>query len=382
MTSAPPPTAPQDPTPTDAQADVREGLALRRLFTLGPANGDAYVGVRVGLGALLPLLLLIVLGRLDLAPYAVFGAFAGVYSRAPGHLDRLLVQIKAAALMWVVVLGAWFAGRYLVHGSETTAGSWWLIGLTTFVAAAASVAVGFLRLRPAGSLFHIFAFAAVASIPASPGLGDAMFTTSATMMFAVLLGQVGRLRSRNRTPWQVTPAPPLDMSKAKVVWQEGLAYLIASGVAGGVALLLSGPLGMGHTYWAMVAGVVPLVGRSSRMRVVRAVHRVLGTAGGLVVMSLIVLLQPQPWVAVLLMGVLQFATETVIIRNYFWGTLFITPMALIGTSIGRRIDGSVLYDRAVETVIGVIVGLIVVEGVNWVATTRARRARTARPAAS
>lgn len=318
------------------------------------------MGLRTAIGVLLPLLTLIAVQRIELAPYAVFGAFVGVYSRVPGHLDRLLMQIKAGALMWLVVLLATLAGNFLVHGVTLPTGGWWLVGLTTLVAGAASVVAGFLRLRPAGSLFHIFAFAAIASLPADPGLSDGMFTASSAMILALVLGQLGRIAPLNRTPWQVTPLPMIPPSAQGAIWREGLAYLVAAGVAGSAAILLSGPLGMGHTYWAMVAAVVPLVGRSTQHRIIRAVHRVLGTGAGLILMALIVLLQPQPWLAVLAIGLMQFLAEIFVTRNYFWAMLFVTPLALVGGTLGRPLTPDILYDRALETLIGVVIGVIVV----------------------
>lgn len=346
--------------PGGAPRTPHDQFRLRHLFTLAPLNGDHHVGLRTAVGVLVPLLFLISIQRLDLAPYAVFGAFVGVYSRVPGHLDRLLMQMKAGGLMWLVVLLAGMAGSYLVQGMSAVAGAWWLAGLTTLVAGAASVAAGFLRLRPAGSLFHIFAFAAIASMPMPVPLSDGMLTTTSAMFLALILGQVGRIAPLQRTPWQVTPVPTLPASAQRAIWREGLAHLVAAGSAGSAAVLLSGPLGMGHTYWAMVAAVVPLVGRSTRHRMIRAVHRVFGTALGLGLMALLVLMQPEPWFAVLMIGVMQFLAEVFVTRNYFWAMVFVTPLALVGGTLGRALTPNILYDRALETVIGVVIGVVVV----------------------
>lgn len=360
-------------TPT-LKAAPGDRFRLKQLFTLAPANGDHHVGLRTAVGVMLPLLSLLWLGRLDLAPYAVFGAFVGVYSRVPGHLDRLLMQVKAAGLMWFVLLAAWFTGSYVVDRVDTPVGNATLVATTTVVAGLASVAAGFLRLRPAGSLFHIFAFAAVASLTRQPGIGDAMFTATAVMVFALVLGQLGRIAPVRRTPWLVTPVPPFSRPMSRAIWAEGWAYALAAGVAGTLAAVLAGPLGMGHTYWAMVAGVVPLAGKTTRHRLVRAVHRTLGTAGGLLIMALLVWVQPPVWVAVIVIGVMQFLAEMFVTRNYFWAMCFVTPLALVGTSLGSGASTQILYDRAVETVIGVAVGVLVVLAMN--ATTRQREHRT------
>ncbi|WP_291278337.1 FUSC family protein [Galactobacter sp.] len=340
-------------------------FSLRALFALAPLNGDHFVGLRAGIGVMLPLLFLIAIDRLDLAPYVVFGSFVGVYSRAPMHLDRLLVQIKAAGLMWIVVLLAWLSGDRLIHGAQDANGQWWLVACTSVVSALAALAVGLLRVRPAGSLFHVFAFAVVASIQDAPRLGDAMFAATATMVFSLIVGQLGRILPKYRTPWQVTVSTPMPAHVKRAVFQELPAYFVAPALAGSLATLLAGPLGMGHVYWAMVAAVVPLVGQSTMHRVIRGVHRVIGTVAGLVVMALIVALQPQPWLAIVLIGLTQFLAEYFVVRNYFWAMVFITPLALVGSTLGHVLTWHVLYDRAIETGIGVVIGMAVVEGMAW-----------------
>jgi hypothetical protein len=70
-------------------------------------------------------------------------------------------------------------------------------------------------------------------------------------------------------------------------------------------------------------------------------------------------LAPVPMV--LAVAVLQVATEWLIGRNYALALLFITPMAmLMGQIAAPRPMGSLLYDRAVETVIGAVIGLLII----------------------
>ncbi|MGO3152330.1 MAG: FUSC family protein [Galactobacter sp.] len=387
MTSAPAPTpedsaelAPTNPSDPPSFAVTTEGVPddgtryrLSQLFKLGPFGNDHFVGLRVAVGVLLPLLVLIRLDRIDLTVYAVFGSFVGIYSRAPLHTDRLTTQVKAAALTWLIILVAWFTGDAVVHGAETPTTRWWLVGITAVVASLSSVLTAYLRLRPAGSLFQVFAFAAVASVPHQAALGEAMFTTTATMFLGLVLGQIGRVVPKYRTERVLTPVRPFSVRMRRAIVQEGLANLVAAGLAGTVAALVADPLNMGHIYWAMVTGVVPLAGHTTGKRMVRAVHRVLGTAVGLGLMALIILLQPEPWLAVILLGCTQFAVECFVIRNYFWGMVFVTPLALIGTSLGGDLNFAVLYDRAVETIIGLVVGLIVVETMDKLGAMTLRR---------
>lgn len=55
------------------------------LFTIAPGNRDHEVGVRCAVSVFVPLVLLLVLDRVDLAVFASFGAFTAIYGRNQPH---------------------------------------------------------------------------------------------------------------------------------------------------------------------------------------------------------------------------------------------------------------------------------------------------------
>lgn len=330
-------------------------LALRSLFRLGPAPADHGIAIRCALGVFLPMLTLLALGRLDVSVFAVFAAFTNIYGRVPNHVDRLLAQLKVGASFWVLMLAGWLAASVIPHGTLT--GLWVKVGLTSLVAAVAAGWAGALRIRPAGSLFHIFCFAAIISGPPRAGLGDSMLAASATVALALLLGQAGRLFPSRRTPWVVTPPTPLREVDWRGVGLEAAVHGLAALFAGALTIPLAPALGAGHHYWAMVAAVVPLAGHSTRHRVARGVHRILGTFSGIVLLVGIMALQPPLVVVALLMAACQYGAELFIARNYFFAQTFVTPLALLGTSMGAGWTAQLAYDRIVETIIGSCVGM-------------------------
>lgn len=278
------------------------------------------------------------------------------------------------ASFWVLMLAAWLGASVIPHG--TSAGLWAMVVTTSVVAFVAAAWAALLRIRPAGSLFHIFCFAAIISGPPRASLGDSMFVASATVGLALLLGQVGRILPSRRTPWVVTPPPPLAEVDWRGVTLEATVHGIAAFAAGALTIPLAGALGAGHHYWAMVATVVPLAGHSTRHRVARGLHRILGTFTGIALMLGIMALHP-PLVAVaVLMAVFQHGAELYIARNYFFAQTFVTPLALLGTSIGAGWSGQLAYDRIVETIIGACVGM---GGVLTITLVRRYAARLADP---
>lgn len=352
-------------------------LRLRNLFTLGPTGPEPYVALRCGLGVFMPLLILIGFERFDLAIFAVFAAFTNIYGRAPGHIDRLLAQIKVAGVYWVLMLAGWLSARHLIDFA-TAEGPWVLVALTGLVSGITAAWAGFLRIRPAGSLFQIFCFAAIASSPITAPLSDGMFVASATIGFALLLGQAGRLLPRFRAPASVTPFIPLDAVERRHVWLSTAMHVIAVVAAGTVANTITPFLDAGHRNWAMVSAVVPLVGHSTRHRVERGIHRILGNVVGLTVLALLLVWWPPIWVVVLLLGLATFGAELFMNSNYFFAQVFMTPLALLTTTLDQPVTAGLLYDRIIETVIGASVGMAAVLLLAWGQRRLAQR-RGARP---
>ncbi|HEY4616083.1 MAG TPA: FUSC family protein [Citricoccus sp.] len=333
---------------------------LPSLFTIAPANKDHEVGIRCGVTVLVPLLTLLLIGRIDLAIFASFGAFTGIYGRNTTHGVRLHMQLRAGLLMIAVILAATLAGR---HGFSESENPWGLVALTTVVAGVCTVIASYWKLRPAGSLFHIFAFAAVASVPYQPPLGEAMLTAVVTMAWAVVVGLSSRILPSRRQPLVWTPRVHSTSGEHRRIWREAVWYVIAAGVAGSLATALGPWLGIEHNYWAMIAAVVPLVGHSTRYRVNRGLQRIIGTFLGLVLMAVILWLQPEPWLMILIIALFQTLAELYIARQYVLALMVVTPLALLSTVLamvgtGAPVDGpALLRDRFIETLIGAAVGV-------------------------
>lgn len=332
-------------------------------FTMAPADRDHEVGIRCGITVLVPLLTLLLVDRIDLAIFASFGAFTAIYGRNLKHGARMQMQVRAGGLMLVVLLLATLAGR---NGMSEGENPWALVGLTTVVAGACAVVTAYWGLRPAGSLFQIFAFAAVASVPHQPPVGEALLTAAGTIAFALLVGIAGRLHPEHRHAFVWPRGEAITVERHRIIWSEGIWYVVAAGVSGSLATLLGPVLGTEHVYWAMVAAVVPLVGHSTRYRVNRGLQRIVGTFLGLLVLAVILWIHPPLWGIVLIIALLQCTAELYIARQYVLAQTAVTPLALLSTVLAMSASTDVidteglLYDRFVETVIGAFVGMVCV----------------------
>jgi hypothetical protein len=295
------------------------------------------------LSVAVPLLTLVLLDRTTWAVYAAFGAFTALYGRSRVHLPRAVMQ-STAGLVLVAAVGLGAAV------SVAAVGPWTLVLLSALVAAAGSMASTVFDWHPSGPLFAIFAFGTVASVPAGRSdVGVALAVAGASAVLAVVIGNIGAVARRAPR----TSTPPLRAPR----YVDPLRYLLVVLLAGGAATAA----GIGHPWWAMVAAAAPLSVSGRDHQSLRAAHRAVGTLLGLLVAAPLLLLGLDPVALVLVVVVLQVVTELVVGRNYGIAMLFITPMALLMGQLGSsQGSGALLFDRGVETAIGVVVALALI----------------------
>lgn len=150
-------------------------------------------------------------------------------------------------------------------------------------------------------------------------------------------------------------------------WTTTVRLVIACMLAG----VLTVALGTGRPDWAVIAAVLVLhQGPDRIMGTYRGVHRIGGTVLGLGLYAALFALGPAGVWLILLLAVLQFMVEMLVARNYGLAVIFITPLALMmgGGNTGRSV-ASVMWDRLLETVIGVCVALVVL----WTVDRRSHR---------
>lgn len=314
------------------------------LFTWRAAPGAHRVAVRVMLVLLVSLTALLWLGRMDLAPYASFGAFTSIYGGALRRHDRWRFQARQGVLLTLAV-----ASGCLVATSASAA---WLgipvAGAWTALAAALSDRY---RWRPPGPLFFVFAVATSAAIPVDlPTVGLAALASVVTAGLAVGLGMaevaIWGGTDDDHPPWAIR-------------WERWRIQAARCSIAVMTAGLISTLAGIERPYWAMVAAVVPLTVPGLGHQLTRALHRVVGTVIGVLFAGVLLALHlPGPAVVVVVV-LLQGSAELLIVRHYGLALVFITPLALLLGSLDHPGPvAPVLVARLVETVIGTAVGAL------------------------
>lgn len=321
------------------------------------------VGFRAAAAVAVPLLVLLALGRLELAAYATFGAFTALYGRnEPYRLRLRSVSIAAVAMLVSISLGVIVA----VLGEPL----WLVTVLLVLIVTAGTLLATAFQLLPTQPLFFVFALLVCAAVPttaqdALPRIGLAA-TVAAFSWVLTLSGWVVRRWAGDRAARtgavllkKLHRRPGVDTT----VFRDGRVWLTAAQnaigvlIAGGAALAL----GLGHAYWAVVSVVAVIPPARAAHSISRSLHRILGTIGGVVVAAAVLFWSPPAIVVIAVIVVCQFFAEMLVGRHYGYALLFITPMALAVSHLAAPAPiGTLVVDRVIETVLGAGVGIALV----------------------
>ncbi|MEU0739811.1 FUSC family protein [Streptomyces sp. NPDC006134] len=170
-----------------------------------------------------------------------------------------------------------------------------------------------------------------------PGTGDSRAATDE------LLGVEAERGARPAPLWhRLAPLAPI-----------GVRTALGCALAGYASLAL----GIGRPYWALVTAAA-LYQANLTLTWNRVVQRVVGNLAGVLVFAAVAPLAHLGQAALVLFCLLfAFGAEALISRNYWLGTLCVTPMALLITEFtGYQEPGVLITERVVDTLVGALVG--------------------------
>lgn len=269
---------------------------VRSFFQVPSGRGHRLPAARVGAGIVIPLLVVILTGRVELSVYVIFGALTGVFGRVEAHAVRFRHLSQAGVLMGVSVIAG-------AAASTAGMGLWEVVVSGSVLAGVLSVVSERWGLRPAGPFFYLFAFTTTAGVPSTGPLWEAVVAVMGSAATVLLLGWVGLVDPRR---WR--PAEPQDLSPRTALRPMVLRagrYMLAVGAAGTVAAAL----GWGHLNWAMLAATAPIAAAGLSGAVAKAAHSIVGTYLGVGLSAVLLGVEWSPVQLALLLAVLLFASE-------------------------------------------------------------------------
>lgn len=304
------------------------------------------MAARAALSVGMPLLVLLLIGRLDLSVYASFGAFAALYGRLDPPRTRVRMQATAGGILVLSML----LGTLLSALSAPPLAS---VVVVALLAAAVTLFAYRAQWHPPGALFTVFAAGACASFPATTlTFGLVLLVGVSSVAWSLLVTTVFVIARRGSWRRPKRTSPPIGAVAGEMTATVGVAALLA-GIAG---VLFIGT----HWYWAMVGAVAAVGGAHVNARLIRGIQRLVGTLVGVLIAAGLLALQLPPWAILVVAVAMQVGAELFVGRNYGIAMVFITPLALLMISLASpATPGMLLRDRVLETVIGVAVGTIV-----------------------
>ncbi|WSQ26005.1 FUSC family protein [Streptomyces sp. NBC_01230] len=200
--------------------------------------------------------------------------------------------------------------------------------------------------------------------PPAPGTAEELFGIDAER---AARRTAGRRDARRAVLRALAPGSPLLPIAARA--------LIGCALAGYVSMAV----GVGRPYWAIVTAA-SLYQANVTLSWNRALQRTLGNLLGVLVFAAVLPVSRTSSLA--LIGCclfFNFAAEALITRNYWLGSIAVTPMALLVLEFGgTHPAGELIGDRVLDTVIGAAVGILAAMAVtNRRATGRLERALAA-----
>lgn len=178
------------------------------------------------------------------------------------------------------------------------------------------------------------------------------------------LADIGTGLTSPATPWwhRLAPLTPLAVRTALGCALAGYASLA---------------LGIGRPYWALVTAAC-LYQANLTLTWGRGVQRVIGNLLGVLLFAALVPLAHTGAIALVVCCLaLNFGAEALISRNYWLGSVCVTPMALLITEFaGFQEPGRLITERVVDTLVGALVGLVAAVAVpdrRWQRVVRAER---------
>ncbi|MDH6520877.1 hypothetical protein M2163_002140 [Streptomyces sp. SAI-135] len=144
---------------------------------------------------------------------------------------------------------------------------------------------------------------------------------------------------------------------AHPVWPVLAPIAVRTAVGCALAGYASLALGVGRPYWALVTAA-SLYQANVTLTWSRGVQRVVGNVVGVLVFAAVVpLAHLGPAALVLCCLALNFGAEALIARNYWLGSVCVTPMALLITEFaGHQEPGRLITERVLDTLVGALVG--------------------------
>ncbi|WP_221798831.1 FUSC family protein [Oceanobacter mangrovi] len=316
-----------------------------QLYGLAPTKRPFRYPLLIAICMAMPALIGALLGDFQHGLMATMGGTIVMYL-IPTSLPKRMLTLSTAAIGFAFCFGLGLLGS--VHPAVSA--------LTLAVTATlVSLFTGYFRVAPPGNFFFIMVASIATVIPFEPAaIPERLGLLMLGSMSSLLLAFVYALMFKGEEPDQLVE-PIVGAQLHKLV-----ANSIVMGMFVGGGFWFAHLIGMHNPYWVPISCAAIMQGANMRMVWLRKIHRISGTAVGMCLAWVLFQYLEGPWALSAAIVVLSFCIETLIVRNYGYAVVFITPLTVIFAGVashGLQTD-ELVFTRLLDISLGSLIGAI------------------------
>ena len=340
------------PNPSPPASLARKAWALLRhewaqLITIQRSDRPLEHPLFAALASGLPVAIGVWAGHMDWGLVGSLGGLVFLYT-PDTQMSHRMVLLMACAFGVAASYALGLASHFLPWGVGR-------VLALALIATLATMLSRFYRIGPVGGLFFVMA----AAIAAYAHIEPAQFPFYVGLVFLGALGAT--LLAFIYSAWRLWghASPPVE-PPAPAVFEVVVLDSVIIGACVGLAQAAAEALELDRPYWASVACLVVVQGATFRAVWSKQLQRVLGTAGGLVLAGLLLTLPLGPWGRCLMMMAMTVVVETLVVRHYAVGAVFITPLSIFLVEAAKTHPeaGPLVQARFFDTLLGSGIGML------------------------
>ena len=315
------------------------------LLQISPNKRRWELPIVAALASSVPLFIGAWFGHIEYGLVSSLGGMTFLYMPQPKLVHRMVFLLCVAACMTMSFLFGLFAHHF--PSSMVL-----LIGVLAFTL---SMLCRYFQVSPPGVLFFLMA-AMIGTYMPLPVV-NVPYQVGLLFMGALLACILGLFYSLYLL-WRGVPEQPIASIQRDM--QLVVVDSLIIGVFVSASLLVAQLLDMPRPYWVPVSCVAVLQGINFRAVWSKQLHRVVGTALGIVLAWGLLSLSLNVWMICVVMFLLNMIIEATVVRHYALAVVFITPLTIfLAEAAGSGMMVSeIIQARFWDTVLGSVMGMI------------------------
>lgn len=323
---------------------------LKSTFKMGSGKRHWTIPLMASLSVGMPILIALLLGDFKSGLTVGLGGLVILYLPANENIVGRISKLLLCSFGFIISYLVGIAFSFNSYVSCVTFGIY--AGIVYFV-------TKMIKLNPPGNFFFIM-IAAMASglpfsvdkIPHNVGLLTlgTLFSCFVAFVFSVLLFKPNINKDMKETLSKLYISNDVDYLEAFIV-----------GVFMTLSFLLAHFLGVKNPYWVPISCLAVMQGVNTTHIWRRGFYRILGTLLGMLLCWVILSLVKMPVEMILAIMLLQYIIEILIVKNYFFAVLFITPMTVLLSEAGSSMvvnPDVLIVARLKDVLMGSVLGAI------------------------